>query len=285
MVLLGGAHFRTCLSHLVLYALIGSCACMPCWGQEEQITAKGQIAVSTRVGPNELARTNQLGFEVTIGNSAFRIRCEVPEAVTNYAEYVFDGTNMHILYHLEKTRRPGSDTPELTHTFPAWIEQRQIPPNDGWRAQYIWLAYASHGLLPGITNSMLRPLWYPDDPALRSPPFEMPVYITLLTNEVFRLPQSVEFLNDGTYRSYNPATRKTDILALRFPYRSGFTNAIYRVLECTNFYGAVLPVRWVFTAYSTPLGKGESPFERIVIEGSAREFMLAEPKAPWNPRF
>jgi hypothetical protein len=82
------------------------------------------------------------------------------------------------------------------------------------------------------------------------------------------LPSLVSFVNDGFYRSYNPSTKALDVIPLSAPYDQGFTNAFYKVLETTNVAFGEIPSRFLFLAYSTPVGVGSQPFERLIVRGT-----------------
>ena len=168
--------------------------------------------------------------------------------------------------------------------YPSTIEQREVPPNDGSRAQFVWFALASASFFSHFTNSAMVPIWSPEDPATRRQPFEMLTFVDGLSGSP-GLPGFASFVNDGFYRSYNPATRSVDVIALKPPYDRGYTNAFYRATDVNNSAGLALPARFIFMVYSTPLGVGEVPFERSVAEGVVHHAEPAPEEAAGPPAF
>jgi hypothetical protein len=97
------------------------------------------------------------------------------------------------------------------------------------------------------------------------------------------LPLSVDFINDGYYRSYNPSTKMLDVIPLPRPYDKGFTNAIYRALNLTNLpSGDSIPAAFVFVWYS-PFGG--VPFERLRAQGVITRVSSKVERALEAPRF
>jgi len=112
----------------------------------------------------------------------------------------------------------------------------------------------------------MPPIWGVEDPSMQRQPFDMPIYLDLISDPP-RLPRMISFLNDGFYRTYNPATKLLDVFPLAPPYDNGYTNAIYRVLDVTNSGAVQIPTRFAFVQYTSPISPGSTPFERIFVRG------------------
>lgn len=236
-----------------------------------QYSASGRIEVVTRTTPLDQALTNRTDFYVEVSEGRYKVRITPLGTTNQYYEYAFDNGAMTVLHHVSPAAghiaaTPGSNVPAM---FPARIELRESPPNDGTRAQFVWLALASQNYF-ATARSHLLPIWFPEDPKTRRQPFEMQIYYDVLDRAPHLLSRLV-FLSDGFYRSYNPARRSVDVLQLVPPFDRGFTNAVYQVLALTNNSGHVLPKEFLFVAYSSPVGLGEIPFERLMVHGTVDE--------------
>jgi hypothetical protein len=236
----------------------------------QEYSAKGQIEIVTKLVPNDPGKREVLRFYVEVLAYKYKIKIEEFKKPDWYYEYAFDDGVMRILHHIPPTPKKGEKITNSPAVFPARIENREIPPNDGTRAQFVWLALASANFFSNLTNDLLLPIWSPEDPKIRQQPFPMLAFYERLTGTP-QLPSKVSYVNDGFYRSYNPVKKSHDIQPLASPYDKGFTNAVYQVLGLTNTANITLPAEFVFAVYSSPLGSGEIPFERILIQGSVFE--------------
>jgi prepilin-type N-terminal cleavage/methylation domain-containing protein len=254
-----------------LYLVLASAfLAVGCWNAiGEEYSAKGWLIAVTKTGPDQLEKTNTLGFYVEVINSHYKIRMTDPSNENDYYEYAFADGTMHILHHIQRVPKALGSAPapkDLQAMYPARVEFRDIPPNDGTRAQFVWLAFASHAFFAALTNGFMAPIWSPEDPALRKQPFSMAMFSERFPSSP-HLPTAVHFINDGTYRSYNPVTKTLDVVPLTSPFNRGYTNAVYQVLSATNAGGSVLPERFIFAVYSSPITPGTTPFERVMIYG------------------
>ncbi|MCW5555311.1 MAG: HlyD family secretion protein [Verrucomicrobiae bacterium] len=231
----------------------------------DEYSAKGHIRVETRVAATGPGKTNGWNFYVEAIGDNYKVRIEDLKSADDYYEYACENGVMHIVHHVLPVKSP--DTPAaMPLMFPARIEEREIPPNDGTRAQFVWFALAAHGFFRTLSEEVMLPIWSPEDPKTRRQPFPMAVFAELLSAPP-HLPARVSFVNDGFYRSYNPVTEEMDVRKLAPPYDSGFTNAIYQVLSLTNTAKHTLPARFVFAVYSSPIRAGDVPFERVLVRG------------------
>jgi len=238
-------------------------------------SARGRIQVTTKLAANDAGKKETLGFYVEVVGQKYKIRMEESNRPDWYYEYAFDKHEMRTLHHVKRTPRDSSTN--ASPVFPARIEEREIPANDGTRAQFIWLAMASSRFFAGRTNEQMLPIWSPEDPQIRRQPFSMLTFVETI-RESPALPAKVSFINDGFYRSYNPVKKALDVEPLSPPYDKGYTNAIYQVLAVTNTSTQTLPAHFVFAVYSSPIGAGEVPFERVLIRGVTSQVSDAAPE-------
>jgi len=238
----------------------------------QEYFAKGQIEVVVKSGPSPEGKTNSIGFYVEVLGTKYRIKIVTSDSDDRYYEYTSEDGVMYILHHVTGISRSLNNRHDTrtNDAFPVRIEEREIPPNDGTRAQFVWLALASHSFFANLTSNYMAPIWSPEDPQTRRQPFSMPV-VPELFRESPRLPLKVSFLNDGVYRSYNPATKRLDEIPLNPPFDRGYTNAVYQAIVITNTPKNTLPAEFVFVVYSSPLNPGELPFERVMIRGMVNE--------------
>jgi hypothetical protein len=241
-------------------------------------SAEGHLEVRAKLAPSQPPTATRFGFSVDVADDRYRIKTWRLADETNYHEYTFSEGTMYIFHHLARTEPlPGGPVTNFNGVrYASTIEPREIPPNDGSRAQFVWFAYASSAFLRTFTNNAMVPIWSPEDPAIRKQPFDMIVFIDKLPRPP-QLPAFASFINDGFYRSYNPATKSVDVIALSAPYDRGYTNAFYKAIDETNVLGVLLPTHFVFVVYSTPIGTTDLPFERLVVEGE-----LARVREPTN---
>jgi len=243
--------------------------CLHGFGQE--YFARGEIQTVLKNGPTDTGKREVLGFyvEVVVGN--YKIRMDELRMAGAYYEYAYENQVMHIIHHTTTSSNLGSTrAAKTTNLFPARVEMREIPPNDGTFAQYVWLALASSHYFTGQTNVMMPPIWHPEDPATRKQPFDMLFQHEKMTLSP-GLPKQIMYFNDGYYRAYNPASKASDVIKLPSPYDKGYTNAVYQTLSFTNLGEITLPEVFVFCAYSTPLNQGQVPFERLLVKGVVKE--------------
>jgi hypothetical protein len=237
----------------------------------EGYSVDGQLEVVVN-NLNEAGTTNRHAFRVEVINGRYKIKVSSWGDNTNYNEYSYEDGTMFILHHLTRSKRLDSgpnnsrSLMEPKSLYPAKVVDRQCPPNDGSRAQFIWFAYASSEFFKNVTNDMTLPIWDPEDPKTGRQPFEMQTKFEL-SRAAPGLPASVTFINDGFYKSYNPATKSVDVIPLNPPYDKGFTKAVYRVTAMTNTPHSEVPSSFVFTVYLTPIGRVDI-FERIVVRGT-----------------
>lgn len=284
-------HSRTCRTLTFRFvaervSIIVSCGHLVCLGiavQGSEYSAKGRIQVETRLATTDPAKTNYWDFYVEVIGDNYKVRIEDVKSRDRYYEYAFENDVMHILHHVVPERSPNTAA-DVQLMFPARIEEREIPPNDGTRAQFVWFALAAHGYLRNLTEDVMLPIWSPEDPKTRRQPFPIAVFPELLP-EPPQLPARVSFVNDGFYRSYNPVTKELDVRKLAAPYDSGYTNAIYQVLSLTNTAKHTLPARFVFAVYSSPIRPGDVPFERVMVRGSVDEVTDDAPEKAQIARF
>lgn len=241
----------------------------------QEYFARGEIEVIIKSEAIDVGERESLRFYVEVLNEDYKIRIEEIKLSGSYYEYAHENGLMHILHHdtssnIKRVANRSGNTNIVTNLFPARIELRDIPPNDGTYAQYIWFALASHPFFLKLTNSIMLPIWSPEDPVLRKQPFEM-LFFPEMMKESPKLPQKIAFYNEGYYRSYNPATKTLDVIKLRSPYDKGFTNATYQALALTNVGKITVPQKFIFKVYSTPLNRGQIPFERVLVSGVTKE--------------
>jgi len=264
-----------------------SLACFGLWllfgasslfGQE--YFAQGQIEIVTKVLPAGGGKSNSFGFYVESLGNAYKVRIEEMEAKGRYHEYAYRDGVMKWVHHVRVNLDAGA---RAAPVFPTRIDAREIPPDDGYRAQFVWFALASHRYFAGLTNEYMPPIWSPEDPKTRRQPFSMFI-VPDLSDKPPRLPVRVDFINDGFYRTYNPVTKVNEVMPLAAPYNTGYTNATYEVFAWTNTPRNTLPQQFTFTVYSSPLSPGKVPFERVRIRGRLAEAGDNAPeKAGINP--
>jgi hypothetical protein len=184
-----------------------------------EYSVNGQMEISIRSGAGDVGQNTEFAFSVGVKAKNYKIRIWMLGKEKDCQEYAWDGTNMYILHHFTTSKSiPGFSFTNTPLMYPASIEERSVPPNDGWGAQFIWFAYASQDYVLQLTNdyNVMLPIWSPEDPQLRKQPFDMPVFFSYL-KQPSKLLATASFVNDGYYRSYNPAMKRLDIIKLDIP--------------------------------------------------------------------
>jgi hypothetical protein len=248
-----------------LVLLLSASSIIPAPGQ--QYAVAGWLDTLSKTGLEDRGESNRVHFYAEVINARYKIRMARNAVAGDYYEYAVDDGTMRILHRVSGQTQPLSgahtDKPGSAR-YPARVEERVIPPNDGTRAQFVWLTFASYPQLSRAPKQALLPIWSPEDPNTRRQPFLMETLVTLLP-EPPGLPAQLVYLNDGVYRSYNPVTKKFDREPLPAPFDRGYTNAVYDVLATTNIAKWVLPSDFVFTVYCSPLGG--RLYERLTVHG------------------
>jgi hypothetical protein len=251
-------------SRLIVFFVL----CMVVSARCQEYSVNGEMEISIRSGAGDVGQNTTFAFSVAVKVKNYKIRVWLPGRENDYQEYACDGTNMYILHHFTTSKSlPGFSLTNTPLMYPASVEERSVPRNDGWGAQFIWFAYASQDYVCQLTNdyNVMLPIWSPEDPQLRKQPFDMPVFFSCL-QPPSKLPATASFVNDGYYRSYDPALKRFDIIKLKPPFDKGFTNAYYNTLTVTNANSYTIPGGWSFVVFSTPFDN-ELPFERQMIRG------------------
>jgi hypothetical protein len=140
----GAAAFERRLYHLLLLVLavvlISAPGFIQCRGEEYSVT--GVLEMTTKVRADEPGNKVSHDFWVDASQSRYRIRIRRQDGdANNYHEYFFaDGTLMWLHHLVGPARRLGSASFETNAApmYSAGIEEREIPQNDGTRAQYVW---------------------------------------------------------------------------------------------------------------------------------------------------
>jgi hypothetical protein len=268
-----------CMAVLLFGPKIEACA--------QEYSVNGLLEVTTKTLADSPGKTNKFEFSVQYNAGRYKIRTWRIGDHTNYHEYTYNDGVMYSVHHLTKVdpSRMGAATMlqnQFELKFPTLVEEREIPPNNGSHAQYLWFAYASHKYFAGLTDPLMPPIWSPEDPELRRQPFDIATFPVLSQREP-QLPMFVSFVNDGYYRSYNPASKSLDVIPLQPPYDQGYTNAVYQALSVTNLNNLELPGNFVFAVYSTPLGSSRVPFERVILRGTTTSVHDSAPSASTLP--
>ncbi len=268
-------------------AILAAFATWPLSGQEYSV--HGRLEVLVKSGAKDPGETNLFGFYVEVLGVRYKIRIWPSAEEAAYHEYSFIDGTMFTLHHLQRSQSLNSNgsiekTSRNSSLYPAIVEYRELPPNDGSRAQFVWFAYASGRFFQNVSNSLMLPIWEPEDPTIRRQPFEIQTFCELSPLSP-RLPSVVTFRNDGFYKSYNPVTKSLDVIPLAPPFDAGFTKALYRVTAFTNTPRNEIPVSFVFTVYATPIGPGQQLFERIVVYGLVTAASDGAPERASTPGF
>jgi hypothetical protein len=257
-------------------------------GQEYSVEGNLQIWVSAG-SPAEHPVTGSFDFYAEIHPGRYKIRMSDIGKATNYSEYGFSDGAMYVFHHRRPTEIYAQGnvrkvTPRDFAPYYASVSNREIPPAEPSRPQFVWFAYASAPYFHNLSNSLALPIWSPEDPEMQRQPFEMFVYYK--TSEAApHLPISVDFINDGFYRSYNSSLKMLDVIRLSPPYDHGFTNAYYRVLETTNCGTLTVPASFLFQVYSSPINAGSIPTPRLVVRGQTLRVSDSPPEGPIVPQF
>jgi hypothetical protein len=263
---------------------------LPATPAEAAYSVEGNLAVWVSGGtPTEQAQSASFGFSAEVLGDRYKIRLREEGKSTNYFEYVYTDGALYVFHHkrpseIQAGRISRAMTPTDLAPYYASVSARDIPPGEPCRPQFIWFAYCSASYFQSLSNSMALPIWSPEDPTLYRQPFEMLVYYKV-GEAAPHLPASVDFINDGVYRSYNSRQKMLDVIQLSPPYDRGFTNAFYRVLAGTNCGNLVLPASFVFQVYSSPISAGSKPFPRLIVRGTASRVANAAPEAGLPPQF
>jgi hypothetical protein len=254
----------------------------------QDYSVEGRLEITARTFESDSGETSTFEFKADVSSNGYNIRVWREGDNSNYHEYAYADGTMHILHHLSRVVDSSGavrvvSSRDLT-PYVGSSETRDIPPTDGSRAQFIWFAYASSQYLSSLPTNSMPPIWSPEDPTIRKQPFEIPVFWERSPRPP-HLPWSAQFVSDGYYRSYNPSTKKLDVIPLASPYDRGFTNALYRVLETTNLNSIVLPTRFVFEIYSSPIFKTAVPFNRLVVKGNTTRVLMSGNSKTAPPQF
>lgn len=275
---------RTARSGAFVWAACAlSCALFSSVVSGQDFRVEGDLQVVRKSHPADVGQSVFWSFAVDAAPSSYRIRLFQTDRPEDFHEYTCTNGTMLVVHHLTHTVMLNAHTRQTNRAtqYPAIIDNRDVPPNDGTQAQFVWLAFASQGFFRDITNNVIRQLRSPEDPATRTQPFDEEFAAHMLPG-VPALPAGIDFMSDGYYRSYNPATKRLDVIRLRPPYDRGYTNAVYRVLQTTNVGPNELPAQFRFILYSSPVS-AVPPFERLVLDGRVTSAAALDPERPINP--
>lgn len=223
------------LNMLVLLALVFGFMCR-CSGAEFEVA--GSISYETFI-MGRVQFSSKKDFKVSVGDCRWRI---FAKDVT-YGDAVEIGFEEGIAYRLNTSVKVGSNI------LSALIESEEVPAGDASLISYLWLAYASSCHFSALTNDWLTPVWIQDDPNLRYEHFKVQAKWEL---GGALLPSRVEYFNDGIFRVYHPVKNERVSFTARAPYKQGYINAVYQVLEQTQTAGVTLPAKFIFTRYAIP---------------------------------
>jgi len=285
------AHHATLLLHAVTVGILTVAGIAPrnCLGQ--QYSVQGEMEILLRLSPETIENRFNLSFLVQVDPEMYKIRVWDKSDRNSYNQYSYHEGTLYTLHHLQAPTTSVAVTSAgsaLHRTnmwlYPALIERREIPQNDGWGAQYLWFAFASFRYVLTIGNTFMPPFWSPEDPAIRTQPFKMPIAFDLFSEAPY-LPSAARFTDTGYYRSYNPATRSVDVLPIAPAYEKGFTNAEYHVTATTNIGSLCVPRLFDFIVFAVPVMPQQKLFERIHVHGVATRVCNSPGEGIWEPRF
>jgi hypothetical protein len=208
-----------------------------CSGAEFEVT--GSISYETFI-MDRVQFSSKKDFKVSVGDCRWRIFTKD----VAYGDTVEIGFEEGIAYRLNTSVKVGSNV------LSALIESEEVPAGDASLISYLWLAYASSCHFSAVTNDWLTPVWIQDDPNLRYEHFKAQAKWVLGGEPP--LPSRVEYFNDGIFRVFHPVKNERVSFAARAPYKQGYVNAVYQVVEQTNAVGLIVPTRFVFTRYAIP---------------------------------
>jgi len=173
----------------------------------------------------------------------------------DYEEISFDGEYSYnvssIKSNIEERRQHGEKVGDNVAT--AWVSKepffRSIFVHE---AGPVWLAYASGHFFSTFTNHVIEPIIaYNCEPIPSADSTLVKQKVEWSSFQDFPyLPRSALFLDNGSLLT-EPLRKRQP------PYDKGFTNVIFHVLETTNFYGMILPIKVavdVFCPLKTGLG-------------------------------
>ncbi len=208
-----------------------------CSGAEFEVT--GSISYETFI-LDRVQFSSKKDFKVSVGDCRWRI---LTKDVT-HGDTVEIGFEEGIAYRLNNSVKVGSNV------LSALIESEEVPAGDASLISYLWLAYASSCYFSAVTNDWLTPVWIQDDPNLRYERFKVQAKWEI--EGLPPLPSRVEYFNDGIFRVYHPVKNERVSFAARAPYKQGYVNAVYQVVEQVHAAGLTLPTKFVFTRYAIP---------------------------------
>ena len=190
-------------------------------------------------------------FSVSVRGCEWILRIK-PDNKEDYSECAFDGESMYYLDSFVNWRRSQLQAGgRVGHNSGfAILKKDSMPMMHPPESAIAWFAYASSCELKGISNRVVRPIFY-EHPSL----VEHDHRYTFLgdierAEQSPRLPASAVFFYDGFYRQLPDSWRGEFLLKPRSaPFQNGFTNSIYTTFSWTNIGRSRFPVQVGFVHF------------------------------------
>lgn len=203
----------------------------------------------------ESEKTTVKDFKAQISNCTSLYRSYDTER-RYYIEVACDGETLY-----EVGSFPSTKNGVTTNRVSGLIEKRTLPRDDSSNINYLWLAYGSGCYFDAATNDIVDPLWVLDNPTREGRGSKVRAIWERKQSE--RVPRQVAYLGDGFWHTLTMKGEPLDA-AMPSPFDKGFTNAIYRVLNFTNFYNTFVPTEFIFTRFGVrPTGKNKAVIEKV----------------------
>ena len=144
-------------------------------------------------------------------------------------------------------RIPAAATNAALNKYASVVETEDVPGDDASGISFIWLAYCSACYLNSVTSNKFKPIWLLDDLTLRKEGYTMKGFLKKADGG---LPDEMIYFHDGL--TYGRTKEGRTTRRAPPPFQDGFTNAIYQMLESTNFGPWRIPLKFEFVRFGVP---------------------------------
>ena len=204
-----------------------------------------------------------------------------------------DGRDTYAMTRFDKEMRPtrvlgpgnSVETSIITNiALPdiAEVNPGMIPSRGPSFHAFVWFSLASACYLDEAPKGRLGQIWEYEDPERQYKEATMEAQVERL-DSTLGLPSQVAFFSDGKY--YAVKDGRSVVVDGKPPYNKGWTNAIYKVSQATNFQGLRIPLSFTLLRY-VPKNGGRTAEELVVFEetiGRVTRVSRSQDSSPFLP--
>lgn len=191
---------------------------------------------------NPPAKSN---FEVSVSDRLWRIH-ETPLNTNSLISSYESGTDGKKSYSVSRYNLTNMDAQQALNDAGGTVTKGTLPAHGYGNLATLWLAFASRHYFAGKQDSKLPRFQLANDLPQIPPEDDLISASWAMFDDGRGLPKTIEFLNDGTKRNFDPFTKNVSAGNHLPPYDQGFVMARYQATESTNLLGTAIPTRFSF---------------------------------------